>query len=165
MKKTILIALATMACAAHAHVTLEYEVAAAGASYKATFRVGHGCGASPTKQIAVTIPDGVKGAHPMPKPGWTLELRKDADRVARVVWTAKTREDMLPSTQYDEFVLVARMPDQAGSLYWPVSQVCEEGRADWKDVPQAGQSLAELKSPAAYLEVIPADGTASGHHH
>ena len=30
---------------ASAHVVLEYQVAPAGASYKATFKVGHGCGA------------------------------------------------------------------------------------------------------------------------
>jgi uncharacterized protein YcnI len=55
------------------------------------------------------------------------------------------------------------MPAQPGTLYWPVRQVCEEGRADWVEVPQAGQKFGELKSPAALLEVLP--GAGAGHAH
>jgi hypothetical protein len=39
-----LAALLAFASAAHAHVALEYQVAPAGSAYKATFKVGHGCG-------------------------------------------------------------------------------------------------------------------------
>jgi len=54
-----------------AHVVLEYQVAPAAASYKATFKVGHGCGASPTRQITVDIPAGMRGA---PQPWPTLNV-------------------------------------------------------------------------------------------
>ncbi len=72
------ISLALSICAiaistAHAHVTLERQEAAIGASYKAVFRVPHGCGASPTLKVRVRIPDGVIGVKPMPKPGWQIE--------------------------------------------------------------------------------------------
>ncbi|MDB5898968.1 MAG: hypothetical protein JWP22_782 [Ramlibacter sp.] len=156
------LALALGAAAASAHVTLEYQVAVAGTSYKAAFRIGHGCGESATRQVVVDIPAGVRGAHPMPKPGWRVDLERGAD-VVRVTWTAKSREDVLPSAHYDEFVLVAQMPAQPGTLYWPVRQVCEEGRADWTEVPQAGQKFSDLKSPAALLEVLP--GAGGGHAH
>src|SRR5690242_898298 len=62
---------------AFAHVTLEYQVANAGSYYKGTFKVGHGCGSSPVKQIVVTVPAGVQGAKPMPKAGWTLEVTRE----------------------------------------------------------------------------------------
>lgn len=152
--------------AAQAHVTLEYEVAPAGSSYKAAFRVGHGCGASPTREVAVAIPEGVRAPKPMVKPGWAIELQRKpgSDEVTRVTWRAKTPQDALPSTHYDEFVLVARMPQQPGPLYWPVSQVCEEGRHDWTEIPRPGQKLHDLKSPAAVLEILPAAGGA-GHAH
>ena len=162
---------------ASAHVVLEYQVAPAAASYKATFKVGHGCGASPTRQIVVDIPAGVRGARPMPKPGWALEVvreklkepytshgRSITDDVVRVTWTAKTAEDMLPNAHYDEFVLVATTPAQAGTLYWPVRQACAEGRNDWVQIPQAGQKLSDLKSPAAALEVLPG-GAGAAHQH
>ncbi|MFY3386773.1 YcnI family protein [Paracidovorax sp. MALMAid1276] len=162
---------------ASAHVVLEYQVAPAGASYKATFKVGHGCGASPTRQIAVDIPAGMRGARPMPKPGWALEVQREklaqpytshgrsiTDDVVRITWTAKTPEDMLPHAHYDEFVLVATAPAQAGTVYWPVRQVCAEGRNDWVEVPKPGQTLSDLKSPAAALEILPGAG-AGGHNH
>jgi uncharacterized protein YcnI len=162
---------------AHAHVVLEYQVAPAGSSYKATFKVGHGCGEAPTRQVSVAIPAGVTGARPMPKPGWTLDIQRGkleqpvtshgktvTEDVTRITWTARTPADRLPSDQYDEFVLVSQLPAKAGPLYWPLSQVCEPGRLDWVDVPQAGQSPADLKSPAAVLEVLPTDGAAAHRH-
>ncbi len=162
---------------ASAHVVLEYQVAPAAASYKATFKVGHGCGASPTRQIAVDIPAGMRGARPMPKPGWALEVQREklaqpyishgrsiTEDVVRVTWTAKTADDMLQSAHYDEFVLVATTPEQAGAIYWPVRQVCAEGSNDWVDVPKAGQTLSDLKSPAAALEILPGAG-AGAHNH
>lgn len=162
---------------ASAHTVLEYQVATAGQSYKATFKVGHGCGASPTRQIVVDIPAGVQGAKPMPKAGWRLEVTRDklaqpytshgrtiTEDVTRISWTAKTADDMLPNGHYDEFVLVGTLPDRAGMMYWPVQQVCEQGRQDWTEIPQKGQNLSDLKSPAAALEVMPGAG-AGAHNH
>jgi uncharacterized protein YcnI len=121
-----------IASAASAHVVLDYQAAPAGSSYRATFKIGHGCGESATRQVVVEIPAGVRGAHPMPRPGWQLAVERAAlpqpetnhgrtvtDDVVRITWTARSREDMLASAHYDEFVLVARLPAQAGTLYWP----------------------------------------------
>ncbi len=162
---------------AAAHVTLEYQVANAGSYYKGTFKVGHGCGNSPVNQIVVTIPAGVQGAKPMPKAGWTLEVTREklaqprqdygkaiTEEVSRISWTAKTPADYLQNDWYDEFVLQAKLPAQAGMLYWPVLQVCEEGKADWSEVPKAGQKLSDLKSPAAALELMPAGGGGEHNH-
>ncbi len=162
---------------AAAHVTLEYQVANAGSYYKGTFKVGHGCGGSPIKQIVVTIPAGVQGAKPMPKAGWTLEVtrarlaqpRDDhgktiTEDVARISWTAKTPADYLQNDWYDEFVLQAKLPAKAGTIYWPVSQICEEGKVDWTEVPKAGQKLHDLKNPAAALELMLVGGSAEHNH-
>ena len=166
MTKTLaFLLLSGCVAAAQAHVTLEYQVALPSTSYKATFKVGHGCGSSPTRQLAVDIPAAMQGAHPMPKAGWRIDLEKSGERVTRVTWTAKTADDKLPSSHYDEFVLVARTPAQAGPVYWPVAQVCDEGRGDWVEVPAAGQKLSDLKSPAAVLEIMPSQPTAGHHHH
>jgi len=173
----LLIGAAGLFSSAQAHVVLEYQVAPAGAGYKASFKVGHGCAASPTREISVDIPAGVRGARPMPKPGWTLDVRREklarpytshgreiAEDVVRITWTAKTKDDMLPGSHYDEFVLVATMPEQPGTLYWPVRQGCEEGRNDWVEIPKAGQPLSDLKAPAAALEILPASGGGAHHH-
>lgn len=175
----LLAAAAVLATAvpASAHITLEHQAAHAGSYYKANFKVGHGCGASPIRQIVVHIPAGVRGAKPMPKPGWNLAIerarlaqpyqdhgRTVSEDVVRITWTARTEADHLLNEHYDEFALQARLPDRAGPMYWPVSQVCVEGRIDWSEVPQPGQSLRALKSPAALLDLMPASGGAHHHH-
>lgn len=162
---------------AAAHVTLEYQVANAGSYYKGSFKVGHGCGNSPVKQIVVTVPAGVQDAKPMPKAGWALEVireklaqpRQDhgkiiTEEVSRIRWTAKTPADYLQNDWYDEFALQAKLPAKAGMLYWPVLQVCEDGKVDWAEVPKPGQKLSELKSPAAALELMPVGGGGEHNH-
>lgn len=171
------LSLLALGASAHAHVTLEYPVATGGQNYKATFKIGHGCGASPTRAIEVDIPAGVRGARPMPKAGWSLEVSREklaqpytshgrsiGEDTVRIRWTAKTEADMLPSGFYDEFVLVGTLPAQAGMLYWPVRQLCPQGRLDWTEVPAAGQRWGDLKSPAAELELMPPAG-AGAHNH
>jgi periplasmic copper chaperone A len=160
-------ALFCLASTATAHVVLQEQTAAADSTYKAVFKVGHGCSGSPTRQITVVIPAGVKSVKPMPKAGWVLELAAPkADAPQRVSWTAKSPADMLQSTHYDEFTLVAKLPTQVGAMYWPVEQLCEAGRNDWIDIPTTGQTLKDLKAPAALLTVQPAPATAgAGHVH
>lgn len=62
--------------AAQAHVTLAQTEASVGTSYRATFRVPHECGDSPTLKVRVRIPDAVVGVKPMPKAGWKIDLIK-----------------------------------------------------------------------------------------
>ena len=160
---------------ASAHVVLEYQVAPAGAGYKATFKVGHGCGASPTRQIAVDIPAGMRGARPMPKPGWTLAVttgklatpyddhgKPVTEGVTEITWTA-TPGHALPDAHYDEFVLRGGLPAAAGPMWFKVLQTCEKGRTDWSEIPASGTSDKGLKNPAALLEIIPSEHV--GHAH
>ena len=78
--------------------------------------------------------------------------------------TAKTPADYLQNDWYDEFVLQARLPSKAGMLYWPVSQICEEGKVDWVEVPKPGQKMSDFKNPAAALELMPAGGGGEHNH-
>jgi uncharacterized protein YcnI len=168
---TVACALVVWAAPATAHITLEHPTAHAGSYYKANFKVGHGCGESPIRQVVVHIPAGVQGAKPMRKPGWDLLIERASlaapyrdhgrlvtEDVVRISWTAKTAADELSNAHYDEFALHAKLPEQAGPLYWSVSQVCARGRIDWSEVPAPGQSLRQLKSPAALLDLLPAAG-------
>jgi len=165
MKKILAFAPLCWVLAAQAHVTLDNQAAPAGASYKAAFKVGHGCGASPTRQLVVDVPAAMQGAKPMPKPGWRIAIEKTGAKVTRITWTASTDEDKLSSEHYDEFVVVARTPAEPGPVYWPVVQVCDEGRGNWVEVPAPGQKFPDLKAPAARLEVLPAAGAAHQHRH
>ncbi len=166
-----------LCASAQAHVVLDESAALAGTSYRAAFRVGHGCAGSPTTAIKVFIPAGFSGAKPMPKPGWSLAVRlarldtpyrshgrEVTEDVAEVTWTAQSRESALPDAWYDEFVLHGSLSAKAGPMWFRVLQTCESGSLDWAEIPATGTSTRGLKSPAALLEVIES-GHAGGHQH
>ena len=90
--------------------------------------------------------------EPLAQP-WQSHGRTITEDATRIRWTARTPDDALASAHYDEFVVVASLPDQPGTLYWPVTQLCERGRLDWTEVPGPGRSADVLTSPAAVLEV------------
>ncbi len=158
--------LAFCASYASAHVTLETPKATAGETYKAVFRIGHGCAGSPTTALTVTIPDGVIKVKPMPKAGWTLSRT-----VQTITWTAKSLDAAIGDDQYDEFVLRAALPATAGALWWKTAQSCEIGSNAWTEIPAQGTSTKGLKAPAALLELTSkheapaAAPQAPAHHH
>jgi len=172
LKLALLAGAAALSLHAHAHPVLAVAQAPAGSFYKAAIGITHGCAGTATREVIVTIPPGVTGARPMPKPGWTIEIdkiklaqpreshgRSITEEVSRIRWSGGS----LASAHYDEFVVAATLPRQAGPVYWKVTQVCEQGRADWDEIPAAGQAARDQKSPALRLEVT-ADPHA-GHKH
>lgn len=168
-------ALLAFAGAAQAHITLDLPEAPAGTSYRATFKVGHGCeGGAATKEIVVTLPEGLRGAKPMPHAGWTLTTTRRAlktpydshgkpvtDELAEVRWTARGEAEFLQDAWADEFVLRATLPAEPGVLWFKVRQVCTQGEWLWADIPGPGQVV---RAPAVRLTVTPAPA-AAGHAH
>lgn len=156
-----------LACGiAAAHVTLETREARAGTGYKAVLKVPHGCDGAATLKVHALIPDGVIAVKPMPKPGWQVETVKGryersypylhgqqlSEGVKEITWSGGA----LPDEHYDEFVftgfLAADLPE--GRVYFPVTQECEKGAAQWVETPAAGQSAHALKAPAPALMVL-----------
>ena len=153
---------------AFAHVTIEQREAALGGPVKLTFRVGHGCGISPTTKVRLRIPEGIIAVKPMPKPGWQIELVQGAYQktydffhgaklsqgVKEVSWTGN-----LPDAHYDEFVIngfIAKDAAAAGTtVYFPVVQECESGVHRWIEIPKAG-SHEHLNEPAPAIRLSPA---------
>ncbi len=171
-------ALLAYANASFGHVTLDTPNAPAGSTYKAVFKVGHGCEASPTRALRVLLPAGFEGAKPMPKAGWDLKTTTSAlsqpytshgktisQDVTEVLWTAKTPADYLPDAHYDEFSLRGKLPATAGALWFKVLQSCENGANDWSQTPASGTSTQGLKAPAALLIVAPVAAAAGHAHH
>ena len=163
---------------AFSHVVLAEPAALAGTSYRATLRVGHGCeGAAFTTALKVLIPPGLRGAKPMPKPGWVLSIKtakldKPGDDhgtpvtedVSEITWTAASRDNWLPDAYYDEFVLRGGLPAEAGPMWFKVVQTCDKGSANWAEVPASGSSAKGLKAPAALLEIIESSPTGAHQH-
>lgn len=159
-----------------AHVVLEEPAAPAGSSYRAVFRVAHGCDGRPTTAIRVLLPEGFRGAKPMPKPGWTLSTRRATlaqpyvshgktitQDVVEISWTAAGPEQALPDDWYDEFILRGTAPQTPGATWFRVLQSCTQGQIDWAQMPATGTSTRGLKAPAVLLDVQPADPAAHTH--
>lgn len=154
-----------LAAPAAAHVTLATGETAAGSYYKGILRVPHGCDGKATRSISVQIPEGVIGVRPMPKPGWTVTMTKGAyakayeshgkpvtEGVKEIVWSGNELGDDF----YDEFVFASFVTDAFAvgqRVYFPTVQTCTQGEARWTDVPAAGQSARDLKSPAPALRI------------
>ncbi|MBV8271314.1 MAG: YcnI family protein [Cupriavidus sp.] len=170
--RTLLASLLVIAAPmASAHIVFEQKQAPAGSYFKGALLVGHGCNGSATRAVTVTIPEGVQGAHPQPKPGWQLDIKraklakpyashgKTVDEDVRTIrWFGNTLAD----EQFDEFRMLMKLPEQGGKLYFPVLQECENGKSEWTQIPADGQTTRDLKTPAAELEVLPPAG---GHVH
>ncbi|TPW27640.1 DUF1775 domain-containing protein [Martelella alba] len=143
----------SLACitTANAHMTLETGEAAAGGSYKAVFRVPHGCDGAATTEIRVKIPEGFYGVKPMPHAGWEIETvtgpyagtymshgNPVTEGVTEVIWKGGN----LPDAHYDEFAVRGSLsadiaPDTM--LYFPSEQLCADGRANhWTGMGEAG---------------------------
>ena len=161
---------------AFSHIVLDEPAALAGRSYKAAFKVGHGCEGAPTTAIRVHIPAGFTGAKPMPKAGWLLTTKVSKlavpydnhgkqviEDVSDITWTAASKDSWLPEAHYEEFVLRGGLPAEGGAMWFKVLQTCDKGSIDWSQVPASGMDTQGLKAPAALLEIIPS-GTA-GHQH
>jgi len=119
-----LVAACTIPAFAHAHIVVEPKGAAPGSYTKLTFRVGHGCDAAATTAIVVTFPDDVKIAHAQPKPGWTLEVKKEP--VIQLTWRGRLEADY-----FDDFGALIRVPDKLGQRRFAIRQECEGKSATW----------------------------------
>ena len=156
-----------VAVPAFAHVSLEKTEAPVGSTYKAVFRVPHGCEGKPTNVVRVRIPEGVISVKPMPKPGWTLEkVRANygksydyygsqiSEGVREVIWSGGSLGD----DEYDEFVLRGYLTPGLGAgatVYFPVVQECPDGLVErWIEIPAEGQNGADLEMPAPAVKLL-----------
>ena len=166
---TVIVLTGLLSCQqANAHVVLTDQLAMAGSYYKATLRVGHGCGDEPTTSITVKIPAGFEGAKPQPKFGWALTIKKEllpktytshgktiTEDVVEIKWQATSKDFYLPNEQFDEFSFFTRLPAKPGPHWISVRQECVKGINDWAEIPASGTSTKGLKTPAAILELLP----------
>ena len=136
------IAMCGLAPAVSAHVVIKDFEARAGYNEILTLIVPHGCGAGPTTEIRVKVPDGIATVVPQPQPGWETSLtrrkldkpiaaeggRMIADVPDEIVWKGGN----LPSNQLGLFNILANMPDKVGMrLYFKTVQKCTDGETKW----------------------------------
>ncbi|AWN35886.1 DUF1775 domain-containing protein [Methylobacterium radiodurans] len=155
-----------------AHAVLDRKEASPNAPYRGVVQITHGCEGAATTRVSVTIPEGVVGAKPMPKPGWQVTTTKGpyakaypyyhgpiSEGVKTITWTGSS----LPDDQVDEFTFFARISDAfvpGQIVYFPVEQDCERGSYRWSEIPSAGTSAHALKQPAPGVRIVAAQAPA-----
>jgi uncharacterized protein YcnI len=135
-----------------AHITLPPQPAKAGSDYRATFRVGHACAdAQTTTGIEVRLPAGFTLLAVEPRTGWAMSQQDQT-----VSWRAVDAAHALPQHERTTFNLSGRLPEQPGTVWFKVRQICDRGEADWAQIPPA-ENGTKPAFPAARLDVISAD--------
>lgn len=110
---------------ASAHADADVVAVAAGEQATVNFRPNHGCGASPTTDVAVRVP--VTGAKGGDVDGWTWAAEEDGKGNTVVEWTGGS----LPTDVTGAFPITFTVPDKPGELLlFPAVQTCENGE-EW----------------------------------
>jgi uncharacterized protein YcnI len=144
---------------AQAHVSLTPPSAPAGAYQVLRFGVGHGCDGKATTGLRIEIPAGVTVARPQPKPGWSLRIERGQDQggVGAISWSGE-----LPAQEFDEFLMLVKLPANAGPLAFPATQACGAETVRWTDAAAPGGPRPE--HPAPSLVLTPAASSPEGGH-
>ncbi len=190
MNKLIPMLLLALPSFASAHAVIQQKDAESGSYYKGVIGISHGCEGSATTKVTISIPYGVRGAKPMPKPGWELDVVKSVlekpyqshgktvtEDVTQITWYG----GVLENEHYDEFAFRGQIGvGTTTRLYFPVKQECVVGEVNWDQIPgqkpkghehhgehggkksHGGHDAAKLEYPAPVVRVV--DGT-GGHHH
>lgn len=147
MKSKILMAALLLPGLVQAHAVIEQTEAESGSYYKGVVGIGHGCDGSATTKVTIEIPDGFRGAKPMPKAGWQLDVIKEqlskpyeshgktvVEDVRKISWYGNTLEH----THFDEFVFRGQIAvGNSSKLYFPVRQECVIGELNWNQTPES----------------------------
>jgi len=124
----LLLATLIATTAAHAHVVIRPRESTAGVSQQYTMRVPTEKSIA-TVRIEIEFPALAEISAVDEKPGWKLELRKDAaGKLIGAVWSGSK----IGPREVAEFTFTARNPNEETRLEWKAIQVYEDGsRAEW----------------------------------
>lgn len=158
LRPLVLAAALGVAAPALAHVTVQPATAPVGAYQVLRFGIGHGCGdKAATTALRMEIPTGVSVARPQPKPGWKLEIVRSDGAVSAIVWRGRLAPD-----QFDEFVVLTKLPAAAGPLAFPAIQSCGAEENRWIETPPPGAPRPKFPAPLVTLTPAAPEG---GHDH
>lgn len=132
LKPALIAAFVLAGGSAQAHVSVSPTVAKSGGYQVFRFGVGHACaGSAATTAVRLEIPEGVTLANPQAKSAWkmTIEPGADAKGAPRaIVWKGR-----LPGDQFDEFVVMMKLPNRIGAMPITAIQTCDKGETRWAD--------------------------------
>jgi periplasmic copper chaperone A len=124
---------------ASAHAKPNKSAFPAGSTHDVSFTIEHGCGASPTVQVAIRVPVGVKVVTALPVRGW----KSSHDVTKRTItWTG----GVLPASKAGKFAVRMTFPKTRGVLLsFPMVQTCKVGTLRWIEGPASEYPAPTVK--------------------
>lgn len=91
---------------------------------------------TPTVQLRLVVPEGLKNVTPNVKPGWNIQVKKSGDgdsaTVSEIMWTGGN----IPVGQRDQFTFSAQTPSKEAVLVWKAYQTYGDGdTVAWENDP------------------------------
>ncbi|AFC32774.1 hypothetical protein PM3016_6131 [Paenibacillus mucilaginosus 3016] len=145
---------------ASAHVTVYPKETTQGTYEKFAVRVPSEKDAA-TVKVEVRFPlDAVTVSRFEPKPGWTYEIKRDADnKITGVIWTASG--EGLGPTEFGEFYMSGKVADNATAISWKAYQTYKDGSV----VEWTGAEGADKPASVTKVNAKPAGAAADSHGH
>lgn len=103
---------------------------------------------TPTTQLRLIIPEGLKSVRPNVKPGWTIQLIKSGEgeniRISEIIWSGGS----IPAEQRDEFIFSAQVPAEATAINWKAYQTYADGQVVvWDNDPKTVEEYTKNIPP------------------
>lgn len=141
---------------ASAHVTVLPKISSTGAWETYTVKVPVEKDSATTK-IAIKVPAGIEIISYQPIPGWKYSAGKDASGKAKTITFEATGEGILPG-QFQQFMFVAKNPDQPAKAAWDAFQYYKDGSiVEW-----TGDEGSD--SPHAITDIVTGTSAEQGTH-
>jgi uncharacterized protein YcnI len=169
--------LALAAAPASAHIGTSTDSVPAGSTIALGLTVGHGCDESPTREVAIQIPEGIYNATPFAHPGWAVASERETlatpvtsahgdevtDRVSVITFTAEAGNE-LPDGVRDTFSVNFTAPETPGeTLFFKTVQTCVDGSTSWIEEYDGEGEEPEHPAPTVTVtEPEAEDGHGSG---
>ncbi len=103
----------------------------------------------PTTGVRVEVPEGFTVSRVQPAPGWEYELEEDGGVVRAITWSGGE----LGATEFQEFAIQARTPEEPGEYAWRAFQTYADGSVvEWTGPPE--EEAEEESGPASVVEVV-----------
>lgn len=119
--------------AAWAHVTIKPEEAPAGDYATLTVQVPNEK-EIPTTEVRLEVPEGFTVSGVQPVPGWDHEFEEEDGVVEAIAWSGGE----LGPREFQQFLVSAKVPDEAGEFAWKATQTYEDGTAvEWIGPPDS----------------------------
>ncbi|WGD37834.1 DUF1775 domain-containing protein [Lysinibacter sp. HNR] len=151
----------SFAPAAQAHVVADPTSISAGERSTVSFTFEHGCDASPTTGLVVSIPEGVESVAPVLDPAWNITTQMTGDVITSVTYQAV--EPVVDGIFAAAQMRILTADDVAGeTLSFPTLQTCEVGETNWSEIAESGQDAHSLDLPAPVVSVFSADSNEQG---